>query len=150
MYTSIQFVKEGNVSKTPQRNNRHKPTLLDSCTDWHVIADVDPQLAFPTKITLSRQRPDLVIWSVNSKKVIIAELTIPFEANIDWVHQRKLEKYEDLHEQCIKNDCSTDLFPLEIGFQGFISNSTSTFLIKLELSPAEKREYVKKRSKTRL
>ena len=30
--TSIQFVKEGNVSKTPQRN-RHKLTLLDGCTD---------------------------------------------------------------------------------------------------------------------
>ena len=26
--TNIQFVKEGNVSKTPHRNNRHKPTLM--------------------------------------------------------------------------------------------------------------------------
>ena len=26
---------------------------------------------------------------------MIAELTIPFETNIDWAHQRKLEKYED-------------------------------------------------------
>ena len=48
--TSIQFVKEENVSKTPHRN-RHKPTLLDGCTDWGVIADVDRQLAFPTEIT---------------------------------------------------------------------------------------------------
>ena len=39
--TNIQFVKEGNVSKTPHRNNRHKQTLLDGCTDWRVIADVD-------------------------------------------------------------------------------------------------------------
>ena len=45
--TSIQFVKEGNVSKTPNRN-KHKPTLLDGCTDRNVIADVDRQLAFPT------------------------------------------------------------------------------------------------------
>ena len=63
--TNIQFVKERNVSKTPHRNNRHKPTLLDGCTDWRVIADVDRQLAFPTEITSTRQRPDLVIWSVN-------------------------------------------------------------------------------------
>ena len=80
--TNIQFVKEGNVSKTPHRN-RHKPTLLDGCTDWRIIADVERQLAFPTEIISIRQRPDLVIWSVNSKKVIIAELTIPFETNID-------------------------------------------------------------------
>ena len=49
--TSIQFVKEGNVSKTPHRNNLHKPTLLDGCTNWCVIVDVDRQLAFPTEIT---------------------------------------------------------------------------------------------------
>ena len=70
--TSLQFVKEGNVLKSPHRN-RHKPTLLDGCMDWHVIADVDQQLAFPTEITSTRQRPDLVIWSVNSKKVITPE-----------------------------------------------------------------------------
>ena len=96
--TNIQLVKEGNVSKTPHRNNRHRPTLLDGCTDWHVIADVDRQLAFPTEITSTRQCPDLVIWSVNSNKAINAEITIPFETKIDWAHQRKLEKYEDLRE----------------------------------------------------
>ena len=37
---------------------------------------------------------------------------IPFEVNIDCTHQRKLEKYEDLREQCIKNGWSTDIFPL--------------------------------------
>ena len=62
--TNIQFFKEVNVSKTPHRN-RHKPTLLDGCTDWRVIADVDRQLAFPTEMTSTRQRPNLVIWSVN-------------------------------------------------------------------------------------
>ena len=93
--TSIQFIEEGNVSKTPHRN-RHKPTLLDSCTNWRIIADVDRQLTFPTEITSTRQHPDIVIWSVNSKKVIIAELTIPFKVNIDWAHQHKLEKYKEL------------------------------------------------------
>ena len=69
---------------------------------------------------------------------------IPFEANINWVHQQKLEKYKDLREQCIKNGWSTDIFPLEIGCRGFILNTTSTFLTKLRLSPAKKREYIKK------
>ena len=124
---SIQFIKEGNVSKIPHRN-RYNPTLLDGCTDWRVMGDKDRQLAFPTEITSTRQRPDLVIWSVNSKKIIIAELTITFEVNINWVHQRKLEKYENLREQCVKNGWSTDIFPLEIGCRGFISKSTSTFL----------------------
>ena len=101
--TNLQIVKEGNFSKTPHRNNWHKPTLLYGCTDWRVSADVDRQLAFPMEITSTRLHPDFVIWSVNSKKVIIAELTTPFETNIDWAHQRKLETYEDLREQCTKN-----------------------------------------------
>ena len=100
--TSKQFVEEGKISKTLHWN-RHKPTLLDGCTDWRVIADIDQQLTFPTEITSICHCPDLVIWSVNSKKVIIAELTIPFVTNIDWVYQQKLEKYGDLREQCIKN-----------------------------------------------
>ena len=122
----IQFIKEGNVSKNPHRN-RHKPMLFDGCTDWRVIADVDRQLVFSTEITSTRQHPDLVIWLVNSKKVIIAELTIRFEVNIDWAPQRKLEKYKDLWEQFVKNCWSTDIFSLVIGCRGFISNSTSTF-----------------------
>ena len=96
------------------------------------------------EITSTQLRPDLVIWSVESKKVIIAELTIPFETNIDWAHQRKLEKYENLREQCTKNDWSTDIFPLEIGCRGFILNATSTFFTKIGLTSAKKREYIKK------
>ena len=60
------------------------------------------------------------------------------------MHQRKVEKYEDLHEQCIKNGRSTDIFPLGSGCWGFILNAASTFLTKLGLSPAKKREYIKK------
>ena len=62
--TSIQFVKEGNVLKTPH-GNRHKPTLLDGCMNWCVNPDIDQQLTFPTKITSTPQHPDLIIWSVN-------------------------------------------------------------------------------------
>ncbi len=79
------------------------------------------------EITSTRQRPDLVIWSVNLKKVISAELTIPFETNIDWTHQRKLEKYEDLREQCTKNDWSTDIFLLEIGCRTYTSKEEGIY-----------------------
>ena len=58
---------------------------------------------FPTEIALMTQHPDIVIWSVRLKKVFIIELIVAFEENFDWVHQHKLEKYEDLQEQCIRN-----------------------------------------------
>ena len=44
---------------------------------------------------------------------------VPFEENFDWAHQRKLEKYEDLREQCVRNACITNVFPIEVGCRGF-------------------------------
>ena len=123
--TSIQFVKEGNVSKTLYRNS-HKPTLLDGCRNWRVIADVHRQLAFPTEIISTRQHPDLDIWSVNSKKVIIAELTIPLEANIDWAHQQKLENTKTCMNNVLRMAGQQTYFLLRLDVE-VISNSTLHF-----------------------
>ena len=51
------------------------------------------------------QSPDKGYWNQNA-----AELTVPFEENFDWAHQRKLEKYEDLREQYIRNGWITNVF----------------------------------------
>ena len=99
---AIQFVKEGNISKTARKNMR-QPSLLEGCTDWHVATDLKHNFIFPTEIALTTKRPDIVIWSVKAKKVFVIELTVPFEENFNWAHQRKLEKYEDLREQWVRN-----------------------------------------------
>ena len=130
--TNIQFVKEGNVSKTPLRYSRHKPTLLDGCTDWRVIADVDRQLAFPTEITSTRQRPDLVIWSVNSKKVI-AELTTPFETNIDWAHQRKLKSTKTYVNSVLRMTGQQTYFLLRLDVEVLFRTQPLHFLTKSDL-----------------
>ena len=130
---AIQFVKEGNISKIARENMR-KPSTLEGCMDWHVATD--------NEIALTTKRPD--IWSVKAKKVFIIELTVPNEENFDWAHQRKLEKYEDLREQCVRNGWITNVFPIEVGCRGFIANSTSVFLTNLELPPSDKRKYMEK------
>ena len=67
-----------------------------------------------------------------------------FEKNkFNWAHQRKLEKYEGLRDQCVRNGWLTKVFPIEIGCRGFITNSTSAFLTNLALCPSE-RKYIKK------
>ena len=91
----IQFVKDGNISKLARKNMR-KPSLLEGCTDWHVATDLKHNFTFLTEIALTTKRPDIVIWSVKAKNVFAIELTVPFEENFDWTHQRKLEKYGDL------------------------------------------------------
>ena len=64
---AIQFVKEGNISKTACENMR-KPSLLEGCTDWHVGTDLKHNFLLPTEIALTTKRPDIVIWSVKAKE----------------------------------------------------------------------------------
>ena len=84
------------------------------CTDWHVATDLKHNFIFPTEIVLTTKRPDIVIWSIKAKKVFLIELMVPYEENFDWAHQRKLEKYEDLRKQCVRNGWITNVFPIEV------------------------------------
>ena len=93
----IHFVKEGNILKISCRN-KHRTSLLDGCIDWHVATDLEHHFIFPTEVALMTQHLHIVIWSVRFLKVFVFELTVPFEENFDWAHQRKLEKYKDLRE----------------------------------------------------
>ena len=106
--------------------------------------DLQHHFVFPTEIMWTTQRPDIVIWYVKLKKVFVIELIVLFEENFDWLHQCKLEKYEDLRAQCVRNGWITNVFPIEVRCRDFITNSTSEFLTYLGLSPSDKRKYLKK------
>ena len=59
-----------------------------------MLIDFDScQIVFPTVICPTSDRPDIVFWSVNIKKVIIFELTIPAEELIEEANDRKIAKY---------------------------------------------------------
>ena len=75
---------------------------------------------------------------------IIYIYTVPFEENFDWALQRKLEKYEELREQCVRNGWITNVFPIEVRCRSFIANPTSAFLTNLGLPPSDKRKYMDK------
>ena len=119
-----------------------KQSLLEVCTDWHVATDLKHNFIFPTEIVLTTKRPD--IKEKIEKKVFVIELTVPFEENFGWAHQRKLEKYEDLREQCVINGWIKNVLPIDAGCRGFIANSTSVFLNNLGLPPSNKRKYMEK------
>ena len=56
----------------------------------------------------------------------------------------KLKKYEDLWEECVRKRWITNVFPIEVRYRGFITNSTSGYFINIALSPLDKRKYIKK------
>ncbi len=70
-------------------------TLLDKSGEWQLITDLE-HLVFPREIAVTAQRPDAVIWSRPLKSVTLVELTVPWEANLEASHERKLHRYHRL------------------------------------------------------
>ena len=83
----IIFVRAGS-SKQPQTKN--KVTLLSSAPDWQLLVDLERQTKFPAHIVETKLRPDIVMFSNSTKKVIIWKLSVPFEENMEFTHERKI------------------------------------------------------------
>lgn len=121
----IKFVVAGENKKTdksvPQK-------ILSSSNDWIIMADIgENNLTFPVSIYATPLRPDIVVFSRKSKKVIIVELTCPKEERMSTSHQLKKDKYnKELIPGCQKNGWQAYLFPVEVGCRGFVSNSLDT------------------------
>ena len=67
---AILVVKKGNISKLASKN-KHKLSLLEGCTDWHVATDLKHNFIYPTEIALTTKHPDIIIWSVKAKKFLL-------------------------------------------------------------------------------
>lgn len=96
--------------------------------DWQVRADLGGTRTVPTEVCGSEQRPDLVIWSAAAGRVILAEVTVPWESRMEKAHLRKTEKYTDLADRCRMAGWATNVYPIEIGCRGFVSQSCGRFV----------------------
>ena len=126
----LNFVKEGEQCKRSTKKV-DKLGILHEAKDWVMETDLDQQLLFPEIICSSTQRPDIVIYSVKLKKVIVVELTCPAEENIEERHSEKLGRYEILRKDCISTGWKVHLFAIEVGVRGYAACSLRTCLSKL-------------------
>ena len=69
--------------------------------------------------------PDLILWSTETRQAMLIELIVPSEENIEVASERKLEKYQELVEQCKSNKWWAACYPIEIGRKVFMQNSES-------------------------
>ena len=95
---------------------------------WQVDTDLDRALRFPSHIAVIQQRPDLIIWSDVVKRVIIVELTVPWEGNMEWAYERRLCRYEEVREVCDDRGWMCDVLPVEVGCWGFVAKSMLKYL----------------------
>jgi hypothetical protein len=119
----IPFVKEGE-KKTKVTCST---SLLQESSNWEMRVDLGKKLVFP-EIVHTNQRPDIVLWSQSPKRMILVELTVPWEENIDEAYERKMARYQELAETCTNKGWKTWVFPVEIGCRGFPAKSLMKML----------------------
>ena len=74
----IPFVRAGAKGKEmPNRQYRSGMGILTEARDWVLLADVNGQLKFPSEVATTRLRPDLIIYSTSTKRIVWWELTCP-------------------------------------------------------------------------
>ena len=84
--------------------------------DICVLADLSEQYHFPTSLACSDLRPDLVVYSQQTKAAIIVELTVCYETNFEEARSRKEGKYySELVEEVESNGYVVDLVNIEAG-----------------------------------
>ena len=76
--------------------NAKKQCILQQASDWTLQADLDKKLQF-THIVLTSLRPDIVTQSTATKRLVIVELTVPWEERCQSAYELKKAKYNDLH-----------------------------------------------------
>ena len=123
------FVKAGQPPGDFKKSQTNKSSLLDGSKSWKIHADLKGMEGhFPVTVAASNRRPDIVIWSEDTKKVFLIELTVPWEEAMDEAHERKLERYALLQEECISNGWRCQVRPVEVGCRGFVGKSTKALL----------------------
>lgn len=129
----INFVKAGASAKSLSSRDRGRPSLLSMANDWKLLVDLPGvNYVFPPEIYGTDERPDVVIWSLKLKKVILIELTCPAEEGIEAAQIRKQARYLSLVE-CISATTSWKplLMTVEVGVRGFVAIATRQVFAKL-------------------
>ena len=118
------FVRKGDNLARPAKLAPRK-SLLSGSTDWKLLVDYsDRPIVFPPEILATSQRPDIVIWSIALKKVVMIELTCPAEEGIEAARERKLGRYTQLKQDIEEVGWTAGLLTVEVGARGYVAYST--------------------------
>ena len=94
--------------------SKARHNLLSGSDDWQLLIDYDNSLTVPEHICATTARPDIVIFSNASTRVLFPELTCPLEENFGAQHGHKLMKYEELRS-LLAPGWSMTVLPFEVG-----------------------------------
>jgi hypothetical protein len=144
---TVRFVKAGEAPparRQPKAEHRRE-TMLELADDWQCQFDLQydsatgqkRHLLFPPDILATAQLPDGIIWSVRTRRIIILELTCPWEERSVEAHVAKVAKYNQLQLDLEMADWKVQRLTFEVGSRGYLSQTVGSMLAALGLSRAE-------------
>ena len=102
--SKVEFVSAGaKVKGIPRRRDRSGMGILTEARDWVLLADVNGQLKFPSEVATTRLRPDLIIYSTSTKRIVWWELTCPSEERISAAHDFVVDGERVISRRIIAN-----------------------------------------------
>ena len=131
----VSFVRAGE-NKPPTKTKSSKNTFLSGATDWKLLVELgENKIVYPPEIYSTSQRPDIVIWSKQSKRVMNAELTCPAEEGIEAAQARKTRSYCDITDAARVRGWTAETVTIEAGARGFVARTLPHFLKRLGRCP---------------
>ena len=134
---AITFLKKG--ARPVQTTKRKRPSLFHAASSWEMRVDLGRRLQFP-EVVQTTLRPDIVLWSTKDQKIILVELTVPWEEGCEVAHERKAGKYQQLAQDCRDRGWQAGVFPVEIGCRGFPARSAWSFLSAIGMDEQSKKQ----------
>ncbi|XP_066299893.1 uncharacterized protein [Branchiostoma lanceolatum] len=138
----ITFVREGEKSR-PATAARAGNSILQKAKSWDLRVDLGRRLHFPS-VVHTRLRPDAVLWSEEGKKIVLIELTVPWEERCEEAYERKKNKYQDLLQECRDKGWQAWLFPIEIGCRGFPAQSVWKMMTALGIAGKDRKTAIRR------
>ena len=115
--------------------------IFSEASDWLLRADLGGSFTVPFLLAPTTLVPDIVIYSMEKKRVVIIELTCCCEQNFSSWHAEKARKYSlELIPNMRENGWKVSLFPIEVGARGYCSTSVKSCLVALGFSNRKTKE----------
>ncbi|KAI8516257.1 hypothetical protein Bbelb_048380 [Branchiostoma belcheri] len=140
--STIAFVREGE-RRTITGRSREVGNILEKANTWELRVDLGRKLQFP-KVVQTNLRPDAVLWAEAEKKIVLIELTVPWEERCEEAYERKKNKYQELIDECRSKGWQAWLFPVEVGCRGFPARSVWKLFTAIGVKGKERKVAVRK------
>ena len=102
------------VQKAVQQPQQGQCTNWDNALQKALIWN-DIWGSYPSIIKQTRIRPDIVIHSFSTQKLIVMALTVPYKSRIEKAHTYKREKYLNLTKELKDAGYKAVVVPVEVG-----------------------------------